>query len=173
MNKADLEKLLKNRQRGEFMRDFLGLADVQRVTLKNVFPGSGIVVLSPVEFHNPWPAIVIQGPEFQINFLHDHLLKLIHGTASQKIGKWDGICKKNAERIDLSYRYGKWPWDRVNLAEYIFRRDAIRFANLKLAEAATMDIVYEDRTVLDNIEILLPEEVENGTVEVPSIAFLQ
>lgn len=173
MDKDKLERLLKTKQRGTLIREFLGVADIQRVTLRNVFPGSNIVAVSPVESHAPWPTIVLQGPEFQINFLHNCLLKLVAATISEKNGKWNGICKRNAERIDLSYEQGEWPWNRVHLAEYIFRRDAAKFANLKLTELSTLRIIYDGKKVLDDITVSLPDDVENGDVELPQVAFLQ
>lgn len=172
----DIEKLLKvfrERKREEFLRPFLGSADIlQRVAVKKVFPASGIVVLSPVEIHDAWPAVVLEGPEFQINFLYDFLLNLAGKTSSVEDGKWTGVCKKNAERIDLFYTRGKYWWERILLAEYVFRADAMAYANLKLSEVSELEMVYNNQTTTFT-EIPLPDGVKNGEIDLPAIAFLQ
>lgn len=172
-DKAYLDELFKKRKRGIFAsRPFLGFADDQRVVLKDVFPGSPVVVLSPVDVFDSWPAIVLEGPEFQINVLHDSLLKLVQRKFSGKKGSWSGICQTSAEKIEMFYNYGKYPWERLLLIEDMFRRDAMLHADLKLEKFSKIEVVYKNEQVL-TASVALPEEVANGNVELPRIAFLQ
>jgi len=158
-------------RRDKSIRPFLGNNDIQRVTLYGAFQGSRVNIVSPVEIHDPWPAIVIEGPEFQVNFLHSYLLKLVSATVSKDDDKWDGVYRKNAERTDLFYKYSKEPWSRVELMEHRFRRDAMLYGNLKLAEVSLLEIIYADKQVFSQ-SIGLPIGLKNGEVEIPIVAFL-
>jgi len=172
-DRAYLNELLKNRKRGIFAsRPFLGFADDQRVALKDVFPGSSVVVSSPVDVFDSWPAIVLEGPEFQINFLHNSLLKLVQRKVSGKKGSWGSIRQTSAEKIEMFFNYGKYPWERLLLIEDMFRRDAILHADLKLSKMSNLEVVYNNKTAVFAY-VPLPEGIENGKIELPAIAFLQ
>ena len=157
--------------RKTYIRPYCGNVDDQRVTIYGAFPGSPIVVVSPVEIHDPWPAIVLQGPEFQINFLYEYLLRLIEATACEESNKWHGIFRRTAERTDIFYKYGEGPWSRIELMEYKFRRDVMRYADIKLAETSILEIVYASQDIFRK-PIALPEGVKNGQIELPLVEFL-
>ncbi|MDP3934921.1 MAG: hypothetical protein Q8Q46_01730 [Candidatus Giovannonibacteria bacterium] len=172
-DKAYLDGLLKNRKRGIFAsRPFLGLADDQRVVLKDVFPGSSVVISSPVDVFDSWPAIVLEGPEFQINFLRKQLSPIVKNSASEESGFWSNILQTSAEKIEMFFNYGRYPWERLLLIEDVFRRDAMLCADLKLEKSSKIEVVYNNKQVLAT-SVVLPKEVANGNVELPRIAFLQ
>lgn len=170
----ELERLLEKwrKSRGETIRRFLGKSDVQRITLYDLFPGSEITLTSPFEYHKSWPNIVVQGPEFQLNFLYSYLEKLVRLKPQEQSRGWNGILRQTNRRIDLTYMHDDPALPAlIELMEYRFMRDAMIYAKLKLSEIATLEIVREEKILLRQ-PIGLPEEIENGHIELPRIEFM-
>ena len=171
----ELDKLLKKWRaaRGKTIRKFLGNDDVQRITLYGVFPQSNITLTSPVDYHKPWPDVVLQGPEFQLNFLYEYLRKLIGVGSANGSVCWNGILRQTSDRIDLTCaRDEKDPISLLELMEYRFRCDAMIYSKLKLSEVSILEIVYEEKKLFRE-PISLPGDIINGDIELPIIEFLQ
>ncbi len=170
----DLDKLLEKwrKSRGEKIRKFLGKADVQRITLYGIFPGSNITLASPFEYHKAWPSIVVQGFEFQLNFLYFYLEKFIRREPAEGAVGWNGILRQSGERVDMTYSIdSRDPASLIELMEYRFMRDAMIRARLKLSEISILEVVREDKIIFRE-PVGLPERIENGDIELPLVELL-
>ena len=152
------------------IRRFLGLEDreIDKVVLYSVFPYGLITVTSSVELEDRWP-VVIEGPEFQLDFLKPLILKMVKLTPEvDEFGTWIGLNREHAQRLNLFYQYGHRLCDRIELLEYKFRRDIVSYANVRLSERTRLEVICQDDSIFETT-IGLPEGIKNGEIDIPSV----
>jgi hypothetical protein len=157
-------------------REFFGMDDLQQILLRCVFPGSPLVVVSPLEAPDQ-TYLLIEGPKEHLAFLYPHLVQLVKDVpvdCNGKWGTWTGVeGYQETGKLTLFYHHGDSFKDYVQLSEHHFRRDIAFYRDLKLAETAFLDIIWGGRQWLYDEIIGLPEELEeNGAIEFPRLRLM-
>lgn len=148
-------------------RDFLGKKDPDKVMLEDVFGvNDGIVFTTPLDEQGRINTVFVESAPLIANFLSKIFSELTNRSISS--GRWCGIIPED-ELIVLTYdRFGRMSEKNLEILTQVLYMDMARICNLKLSNYSCVSVFCKNMRALSTF-VALPENVPNGTRELPSI----
>lgn len=152
-------------------RIFLGQKDPTRLSLEIIFPYGDVVFSTPVNEVGRQRRVVIEGHETFLDFLQPYLEDLIAaGPDEKKYGQWTTIVPHDpTDGIQIFFRPINKTVTSMIILSFLLRSQLIRVCNLKLSEISQV-LGTKDGAVFLSQFVKLPEDIGNGTIEVPAIS---
>jgi hypothetical protein len=139
--------------------------------LENIFPYGDTVVSSPVAEVGKRLQIIIQGNETILGFLESQIEFLFSRgkrTKKNRWGQWTDVVPFEEDTgLKVFFKPGSQPIASIVPLILLFRLDLVMRCDLKLAPFSHIIGQKDDVIFLDEV-IPLPEDVGNGSIEIPA-----
>ncbi|MDD2753320.1 MAG: hypothetical protein PHT44_01810 [Candidatus Portnoybacteria bacterium] len=152
------------------MRHFEGHVDKSAIVLKDVFPGSDLVISSPFEFSGKRSGVYIEGAPEHVEIVFGKLTELLGAYIDEKMfGRWIAATppEDDLPRAILHYEASA-NFEKMRLLNFVFREQLAKICNFHLSEISVLLVRAEGREI-DKRWVALPAGFPNGSVRLPEI----
>jgi len=152
------------------MRHFEGYVDKSAIVLKDVFPGSDLVISSPFEFSGKRSGVYIEGAPEHVEIVFGKITELLGAYIDEKMfGRWIAATppEDDLPRAILHCEAAA-DFEKVRLLNFVFREQLAKVCDFYLSTISVLLIRVEGREI-ENRWVALPKDFPNGTIRLPGI----
>lgn len=164
-------------------RFFFGKNDPNKVLLESVFPLSDVSFATPIHGEGMNPRIVVEGNTEHMRILEEHLEDLVANTPRERyFGRWKVLVPDEITGgLSLFYDPESAEINKMELLVFVLRRHLVKTCNLRLAPIGLITATWNEfeidlssragsfGLVREIKPVPLPEDIGNGTIELPVI----
>lgn len=150
------------------MRNFEGSFDKSAVVLEGVFPNSGLVVSSPLEFSGKRSGVYVEGDFRQLEIVFDRLTKLVKVPIDDRLfGRWIAVTPPEEEvpRTIIHYEAAA-DFEKVYLLNLVFREQIAKICDFFLSPISTLLVRFNGEEIY-RCWTALPRDFVNGSFKFP------
>lgn len=152
------------------MRHFDGSLDKSAIILEDVFPGSDLVISSPMEFSKERSGVYIEGSPEHVEIIFKKLTELLGLYIDEKLfGRWIAVTPPEEEVPHTILHYEAMSdFEKVRLLGLVFREQLAKVCNFHLATISILRLRLEGLEI-QRSWISLPAGFPNGTFRLPKL----
>lgn len=152
------------------MRHFEGSADKSAIILEDVFPGSDLIISSPLEFSSARSGIYIEGNSEHVEIVFNKVTGLLGLYIDEKMfGRWIAVTppEEDFPRTILHYEALN-DFEKIRLLNFILREQLAKVCNFYLATISVLRLRMDGQEI-QRSWVALPAGFPNGTFRLPKI----